>query len=531
MARKQIKPVAPQIAPITMMEWQEQHPNHSYEKQMEMVMVFDTDSYYLRLANKVLKALKTDDIAMSNGSTQTIRRLALVVAGYFEDVISSFGLFDGFRKMHRALYGKPLPFLDLGDDYLEDEINSEDVHFLIWTVYQEDRIDLLGRKKDPEISILNIDNPVFTHLSQKIYYILSDEYETAPENEKLYDVIHGFKEQDSFLMFRMLINWLHYNSYLSMRYPLLNFENQQQSFHKENIMHDKEALIYSTKQTLGFDSVCTPLAVKAYDWLGHITTSPFLQRICEQVEYRYLESFRILQIDDTTIKVSPVSESDVTLLIDGASLASFDKMKLNPPSALTATLVYYNGLWNVTGFAIAHEEANPSMGFSRKKEQEHVKLCAELYKKAMKVTDNKQIVFLKTYEEYVDIVKRCGFELEDEQDERWRLSIKNYLCFFHPETTSVTIPDICEYIKSPDNPLYDAEKAAQEGLSLFLTNRCAKKELVEYLIDNNLTPDIALRSMESEERGRQLFQENKGFIARFFLHSFYNDINHTEDVI
>jgi len=68
-------------------------------------------------------------------------------------------------------------------------------------------------------------------------------------------------------------------------------------------------------------------------------------------------------------------------------------------------------------------------------------------------------------------------------------------------------------------------------LSLFLTNRCAKKELVEYLIDNNLTPDIALRSMESEERGRQLFQENKGFIARFFLHSFYNDINHTEDVI
>jgi len=71
-----------------------------------------------------------------------LTELAAFLVCCFEDVISDLGLWRVFRDEHERMYGKRLPFYDLPDDYFEEEINFEDVAFLIWYY--------LTCKQDPE---------------------------------------------------------------------------------------------------------------------------------------------------------------------------------------------------------------------------------------------------------------------------------------------------------------------------------------------------------------------------------------------
>lgn len=76
--------------------------------------------------------------------------MALTLAHYLEDVISDFGLWAAFTSKHRELYGKYLPFYTIDEEnYYCDEINPEDVRFLIWMVLQ----------KSKETTFCNPENP------------------------------------------------------------------------------------------------------------------------------------------------------------------------------------------------------------------------------------------------------------------------------------------------------------------------------------------------------------------------------------
>lgn len=46
-------------------------------------------------------------------------------------------------------------------------------------------------------------------------------------------------------------------------------------------------------------------------------------------------------------------------------------------------------------------------------------------------------------------------------------------------------------------------------------------ELVHYLTEKDYLPDAAIKSVYGISRGRQLVQENKDFIARFFRQNSY----------
>ena len=65
------------------------------------------------------------------------KKLCLYTAAYFGDVVSGLGLWQAFIKTHLALDDTSLPFYTMRPDYIKDEINEEDIRFIIWNTLEK----------------------------------------------------------------------------------------------------------------------------------------------------------------------------------------------------------------------------------------------------------------------------------------------------------------------------------------------------------------------------------------------------------
>ena len=128
-----------------------------------------TDRYFVDLANRLYSTCTIRKIPES-----IKKKLCLYTAAYFEDVISGLGLWQAFIKKHLELYDTSLPFYTIRPDYIKDEINEEDIRFIIWNTLEK------APYKHPYI------NPMDRNIeetSHSFFRILDEEYETAPAND------------------------------------------------------------------------------------------------------------------------------------------------------------------------------------------------------------------------------------------------------------------------------------------------------------------------------------------------------------
>lgn len=170
-------------------DWIQIHPYRSQQP---------SDAYFVELANRLREA-----------GTLTVlpepfhKRLCLYVAAYLEDVVSELGLWKSFIRKHKQLYGKPLPFYPVPESYAEDEINVEDVRFIIWNTWQ---------KAHYEHPYVNPQDESIREQADRFYEILDKAYKEAPENDFLngyFDSYHDEKEAVAKL------DWLFGHTYLT----------------------------------------------------------------------------------------------------------------------------------------------------------------------------------------------------------------------------------------------------------------------------------------------------------------------------
>ena len=130
-----------------------------------------TDRYYVGIANHIYQILVDTEINLDDNWT---KKTAITITAWFEDIISQTGIWQCFTEECERRYGARIPFYPIGEDYFPDEVNQEDIRFLLWHCLQQ-RYE--GEK------IINPENPGIEIASSLIYELLSEEYETAPENE------------------------------------------------------------------------------------------------------------------------------------------------------------------------------------------------------------------------------------------------------------------------------------------------------------------------------------------------------------
>jgi hypothetical protein len=140
-----------------------------------------TDGYYLKLCNEVKQAIVSDKTAfvfLMYIDKKDIDFLSCFLCSWFEDVISQTRIYGSFIEISKRLYNKPLPFYNM-EEYFEEEINLQDVKFLIWyflnTVQTEKFIAPF--------------NDFIDQAAERVYVVLfwfsTQAWEYAPENKRL----------------------------------------------------------------------------------------------------------------------------------------------------------------------------------------------------------------------------------------------------------------------------------------------------------------------------------------------------------
>ncbi len=138
--------------------------------------VAGTDEWYLDFANQLL-SLVAESYLFKKETARSQQLVALMVTLYLEDCVADGGNWRQFIHWHRKSYGRYLPFYALTEEYLPDEINSEDVSFLLWAINSP-----TGDYFD------GVENPMDADLQEfaaVLYHRLDVAFELAPISDHL----------------------------------------------------------------------------------------------------------------------------------------------------------------------------------------------------------------------------------------------------------------------------------------------------------------------------------------------------------
>ena len=134
--------------------------------------VFPTDQWYLRFANELYPVVKQSPLFVDSIE---YRDAALSLSMYLQDVISQNGGWKEFSDLYHEKFGTYMPFYEITEDYVPDEINRQDIAFILWTlkshyvIFTEDSYTL----QDPYDENL-------LALSRQVYEMMDAVFEDAP---------------------------------------------------------------------------------------------------------------------------------------------------------------------------------------------------------------------------------------------------------------------------------------------------------------------------------------------------------------
>lgn len=138
--------------------------------------VYPTDQWYLQFANKLYPVVKQSPLFVE---AMEYRDAAISLSMYLHDVISQNGGWKEFSDFYYQKYGTYMPFYEITEDYVPDEINQQDIAFVLWTlkshcaIFADDAYTL----QDPYDENL-------LALSHQVYEMMDEVFEDAPISEE-----------------------------------------------------------------------------------------------------------------------------------------------------------------------------------------------------------------------------------------------------------------------------------------------------------------------------------------------------------
>ena len=485
-------------------KWLELHPY----KQTNSV-----DQYYVGIANEIHKRLYSSTIADAFEEEENIRYTSLCLAAWFEDVISQTGIWQAFTAECRKRYGAYLPFYPIKGDYFPDEINLEDIRFLLWH-----HIQYLCRG----ISAINPENPGIEQTAQEIYGLLAEEYETAPENERMQEFLyHSAMGEEDFFHYREILDWFHYQCYF-------NIENVAQCRDEAERLQDDEkitpemaeTLIYATRTSLTFKGRRNLLSLTSPEWLALIGKAHPEHQLWGKVKVRKNSCYLLEKEDDRYLYVKDLcSEDEGEFKITKKSLnLSAIRSREVGKSTLICELIYFGNAWWQCGMLLENKY-NQKMAeyvddLTKQKEKTNEKAA---FPDFIKASGGKSFVFCQSQEEISDfLLNKMDYNLKEGLDIP-RINTENGAMLMADPHTGLHIQfKLCECIKSPDNPYYNKEEAEKNAIMFIVNPDVIPYQLSCILQDEGMLPDAYLNSLQGKEYGQEFIRKNAHFLTDYF---------------
>ena len=485
-------------------KWLELHPY----KQTNSV-----DQYYVGIANEIHKRLYSSTIADAFEEEENIRYTSLCLAAWFEDVISQTGIWQAFTAECRKRYGAYLPFYPIKGDYFPDEINLEDIRFLLWH-----HIQYLCRG----ISAINPENPGIEQTAQEIYGLLAEEYETAPENERMQEFLyHSAMGEEDFFRYREILDWFHYQCYF-------NIENVAQCRDEAERLQDDEkitpemaeTLIYATRTSLTFKGRRNLLSLTSPEWLALIGKAHPEHQLWGKVKARENSCYLLEKEDDRYLYVKDLcSEDEGEFKITKKSLnLSAIRSREAGKSTLICELIYFGNAWWQCGMLLENKYDQKMAEYvddlTKQKEKTNEKAAFHDF---IKASGGKSFVFCQSQEEISDfLLNKMDYNLKEGLDIP-RINTENGAMLMADPHTGLHIQfKLCECIKSPDNPNYNKEEAEKNAIMFIVNPDIIPYQLSCILQDEGMLPDAYLNSLQGKEYGQEFIRKNAHFLTDYF---------------
>lgn len=180
---------------IYLLEWEKTRPYNGHKKYSE---------FYVQLSNDILKVIqsKHDLLGGQELGIAACKKLAMMIASYFEDYINEIGIWDYFIKKNQELYGWSVPFFLTDETRKTDEIYQADVAFLVWF--------FIAQTNDV---LLNPDLPVLLEIADDVFEFFEKEMDNAPTTN-FYEEYLTIPDDIHFFELKTRLNWFALGSYL-----------------------------------------------------------------------------------------------------------------------------------------------------------------------------------------------------------------------------------------------------------------------------------------------------------------------------
>ena len=489
---------------ISPKKWLELHPY----KQTNSV-----DQYYVGIANEIHKRLYSSTIADAFEEEENIRYTSLCLAAWFEDVISQTGIWQAFTAECRKRYGAYLPFYPIKGDYFPDEINLEDIRFLLWH-----HIQYLCRG----ISAINPENPGIEQTAQEIYGLLAEEYETAPENERMQEFLyHSAMGEEDFFHYREILDWFHYQCYFNIENVAQYRDEAERLLDDEKITPEMaETLIYATRTSLTFKGRRNLLSLTSPEWLALIGNAHPEHQLWGKVKVRENSCYLLEKEDDRYLYVKDLcSEDEGEFKITKKSLnLSAIRSREVGKSTLICELIYFGNAWWQCGMLLENKYDQKMAEYvddlTKQKEKTNEKAAFHDF---IKASGGKSFVFCQSQEEISDfLLNKMGYGLKEALDIPRIHTETGAMLMANPHTGLHIQFKLCECIKSPDNPNYNKEEAEKNAIMFIVNPNIIPYQLSCILQDEGMLPDAYLNSLQRKEYGQEFIRKNAHFLTDYF---------------
>ena len=485
-------------------KWLELHPY----KQTNSV-----DQYYVGIANEIHKRLYSSTIADAFEEEENIRYTSLCLAAWFEDVISQTGIWQAFTAECRKRYGAYLPFYPIKGDYFPDEINLEDIRFLLWH-----HIQYLCRG----ISAINPENPGIEQTAQEIYGLLAEEYETAPENERMQEFLyHSAMGEEDFFHYREILDWFHYQCYFNIENVAQCRDEAERLLDDEKITPEMaETLIYATRTSLTFKGRRNLLSLTSPEWLALIGNAHPEHQLWGKVKVRENSCYLLEKEDDRYLYVKDLCSEDkgeFKITKKSLNLSAIRSREVGK-STLICELIYFGNAWWQCGMLLENKYDQKMAEYvddlTKQKEKTNEKAAFHDF---IKASGEKSFVFCQSQEEISDfLLNKMDYNLKEGLDIP-RINTENGAMLMADPHTGLHIQfKLCECIKSPDNPYYNKEEAEKNAIMFIVNPDVIPYQLSCILQDEGMLPDAYLNSLQGKEYGQEFIRKNAHFLTDYF---------------
>ena len=482
-------------------DWMAMHP---FEKPDSV------DLYYTNLANSIYHILDEACFVHNFKMVEQAKRLALSVAGYFEDVISGTCIWKTFTAECKKRYGVYVPFyLGAGEAYEPDEINLADVKFLLWHHYQQSVFD--KEAVPPLFGTLEV-------AARLVYDLLDKEFETAPENTRLYDFLATQPIDDKhFFQYREVLVWFHFACWFNVSTQPIFFALLDDFARRNGGLND--AIVYALQMEQAVLCRATLLSLPSHEWLARVSAFHPAHKHWTDVESRTARYLRVNSEDEEYVYVTDLYEDEeLKLAKDSVQIDDYTPF-LKGELVIFTNIFKYGGAWWVNGLM----EGRPyddeiKKAIAEGKDHLHFKEGLADYAKLKAKGYGDKFVFLKDCKALREFCESLGFE-EEKLARLPKEAAQGIMVSGSPYNGLNLTVGIAHCIYSDANPYYNKERASQDALNLITGNVPGiPYELVNRLVEHGMLPDVnVFTSKYVGETGLRMTQDNLQFLADYHL--------------